>query len=55
MEWKTVFDTSNIGNSIQIQWQKYNQLSRRGRLDDTLLLTQNDSYDNYLIKKQQFD
>ena len=52
---KTAFDTSNINNSNKIQWQKYNQLSRGGRLYDTLILTQNDSYDTVCVKKRQFD
>ena len=46
---KTVCDTSNTNNSNQVQWQKYNQLSRIGRLYDILLSIQNDNY-NTCIK-----
>ena len=37
-EWKIALDTSKIDNSNQIQRQKYNPLSKRGRLYNTLFL-----------------
>ena len=45
-ESKIAFDIWNTNNfKIKYKWQKYNQLSRRGILYDTLFLIQNDDYD----------